>query len=390
MPRTPGQGVAGARAGNGDGLPKILAEEKALDDDYNSFPNRVKRFLANHVWTVLLGLAALSVLVVGLLALLARERPSAAPKYLPEPPDDASPAVAYGIVHEGGDSTDTVLATLLDLVDRGYYETSSATTDEEKLDLALKQRPNRPAGELADHERDVLSFFDQLLDGETVAISEMKERIPEHSEVWRGRWERMTEKLDAADEGSVLWDRDLNWARWVLAAVVAVVAAATALCDLSVNDEWVLPAAGGLVLLVAIGLVPATRLRRVDAEHRERNSRWQAFARWTEDFPRLDDDPPATLGLWKRILVYGVAFGTAERMIKSGRIPAPVAEASSSSDGWSAYAFTGGFAYASFSGSQFSSGFASQVAPESSSAGGGGGFSGGGGGFSGGGGGGSW
>ena len=58
--------------------------------------------------------------------------------------------------------------------------------------------------------------------------------------------------------------------------------------------------------------------------------------------------------------------------------------------GWSAYAFTGGVQRRAFDGSGFSSGFASQVAPQSSSSGGGGGFSGGGGGFSGGGGGGSW
>ena len=233
VPRTPGQGVAGARAGNGDGLPKILAEEKALDDDYNSFPNRVKRFLANHVLTVLLGLAALAVLVVGLLALLARERPSAAPKYLPEPPDDASPAVAYGIVHEGGDSTDTVLATLLDLVDRGYYETSSATTDEEKLDLASEAATEPPrAASSTDHEREVLSFFDQLLDGETVAISEMKDRIPEHSEIWRGRWERMTETLDAADEGSSSGTATSTGPRWVAGSRSSLLfAAVTLICD---------------------------------------------------------------------------------------------------------------------------------------------------------------
>jgi uncharacterized membrane protein len=91
------------------------------------------------------------------------------------------------------------------------------------------------------------------------------------------------------------------------------------------------------------------------------------------------------------VLVYGVAFGTAERMIASGRIPAPVVADASSGGHWSAYAFTGGFSGSGFDGSGFSSGFSSQVAPESSSSGGGGGFSGGGGGgFSGGGGGGSW
>ena len=37
IPRQPGQGVNGARQGEGDGLPQILAEEQALDEDYNSF-----------------------------------------------------------------------------------------------------------------------------------------------------------------------------------------------------------------------------------------------------------------------------------------------------------------------------------------------------------------
>ena len=74
-------------------------------------------------------------------------------------------------------------------------------------------------------------------------------------------------------------------------------------------------------------------------------------------------------------------------MIESGRIPAPVME--NTSTGWSHYYFTGAVTHSAFDGSSFGSGFASQVAPESSS-GGGGGFSGGGGGASGGGGGGGW
>ena len=122
-------------------------------------------------------------------------------------------------------------------------------------------------------------------------------------------------------------------------------------------------------------------------ETRQRSACWQAFERWTDDFPRLSDDPPATLALWRRILVYAVAFGTAERIVKSGRIPAPVAEQADSAGLWTAYAFSsGGFGH-SFN--SFGSGFSSQVAPESSSSSGG--FSGGGGGgFSGGGGGGAW
>src|SRR4029450_8776665 len=110
------------------------------------------------------------------------------------------------------------------------------------------------------------------------------------------------------------------------------------------------------------------------------------FQRWTHDFPSLDDDPPATLKLWKRILIYGVAFGTADRLIKSGRIPEPVLQSSDSS--WATGHLPGAYAGSPFNAGQFSSGFSSQVAPESSSGGGGGFSGGGGGGFGGGGGGG--
>ena len=50
-----------------------------------------------------------------------------------------------------------MLATLLDLIDRGYYTASSATTDEEKLDLALAKAPDRPgADKLEPYETEVL------------------------------------------------------------------------------------------------------------------------------------------------------------------------------------------------------------------------------------------
>ena len=63
----------------------------------------------------------------GLMRLMAREHPTSTAKHLPEPPDDAGPALAYGLAHEGEDSDDTVLATLLDLVDRGFYDSKPAT-----------------------------------------------------------------------------------------------------------------------------------------------------------------------------------------------------------------------------------------------------------------------
>ena len=77
-----------------------------------------------------------------------------------------------------------------------------------------------------------------------------------------------------------------------------------------VTEEWILPTAIGVITLLVVMAYPRNRLRRLAPEYAERSSKWQSFERWTRDFPTLKDDPPATLELWKRILVFGVAFGT--------------------------------------------------------------------------------
>lgn len=388
VPRTKGQGISGARQANGEGLPAILAEEQENDDTFNKPWNKAKRWIADNAVLLSLILTGLGLLGLFLLARMATEHRASVPKHLPEPPDGASPALAYGLAHEGGDSTDTVLATLLDLVDRSYYTAKQATTDEEKLDLSLAVSKKRPSKKLEPHEEQVLSFFDELLEGDTVAMSEMRDRIPEHSSSWRTRWEAMTGALDSVDEGQLAWDRNLNGPKWLLILGLGIAFAVVLLCDISVNEEWLAPALLGALTLFFLAVYPWNRLKRLSPEYGERSAKWKAFERWTKDFPSLKDDPPATLELWKRILVFGVAFGTAERMIKSGRIPAPVMESAGTS-GWSYYYLSGGVSHNAFDGGAFGSGFASQVAPESSSSGGGGDFSGGGG-ASGGGGGGGW
>lgn len=393
IPRQPGQDVSGARRVSGDGLAAVLAEERGLDEDFNAPWPTFKRFVAHNATVLSLGLAAVGGLMVLLLMLYARERKVSVPKYLSGPPEEnVPPALAYGIAYEGKDSANTVLATLLDLTDRCYYVASSVSTSEEKQDLAIGKHPSRPSpNELTDYEQEVLNFFDDVVEGYSVPISEMRDRIPKHSSTWRAKWQSMTTALNDAELGQLHWDRNVIWAQWFVGFVLAALFAGIALIDYNVRHEWIVPAAIGAVTVVVTFLIPSTRMKRLKPEQRERSAQWQAFARWTENFPRLDDDPPATLQLWKRILVYGVAFGTAERMITSGRIPAPVAEAASSDGSWSTYAFAGAFTSTTFDGGSFGSGFSSQVAPESSSGGGGGGFSGGGGGgFSGGGGGGGW
>lgn len=390
FPRDAITSTTGAEVDPGDGLADIQRQEAALDDALPA-KTKLRNWVSDNILAVTIGLALLSFAAMAALVAMARERPTEVPEYLPEPPEDIPPALAFQLAREGTYDQRLVLATLMDLVDRGFYEAKpSAGTD---LDLLIRKIPDedRPnASSLEKYEVSVMDFFDRLLGVKWVAVGKMKDEVPQHSSVWRSRWETMNEKLDDAERPYLEWDRDLaNW-RFALVAVVLLLFAAVVVMEFTRTNRVPIPVAGMIFTVGVLISVPGIWLKRLATGPRQRHAQWQAFESWTRDFPRLSDDPPATLELWRRILVYAVAFGTAERIAESGRIPAPVAEEAGSDGLWTAYAFHGGSFGGSFN--SFGSGFSSQVAPQStSSGGGGGGFSGGGGGgFSGGGGGGAW
>ncbi len=68
-------------------------------------------------------------------------------------------------------------------------------------------------------------------------MSEMRDRIPEHSDTWRARWESMTAALNSVDEGQLAWDRNLNGAKWLLILGLAIGFTVVVLCDFAVNER---------------------------------------------------------------------------------------------------------------------------------------------------------
>ena len=383
FPRDAISSTGGAKVEAGDGLAKIEDEEAALDDDYGTI-DKLEDFATDSALLLSLIVAAAALTATAALVLAAHERDTGVPEYLPEPPEDVPPAVGYAIAHEGDYDQRIVLATLMDLVDRGFYEARPAAGED--LDLEIRRGERSGVAGLQPYETETLEFFDELVGDEWVALGSMSDRIPKHSSTWRTRWQSLNGSLEDAEEGAISWDRDYRGLRALIALAAMIVFGLLIALIWARSHRIGIPVTGLVATLLLIFVPPSNWLRRLEPAARERNERWSAFEKWTRDFPRLEDDPPATLKLWRRILVYAIAFGTAERVAKSGRIPAPVADEAASSGLWTSYAITSGSFGSGFDG--FSSGFASQVAPESSSGSGGGG--GGGGGFSGGGGGGAW
>ena len=389
FPRDAFSSVTGAAARPGPGLETVQAEEAEVDDD-ESLSDKFAAFVGDNI--VLLEVIWTLLVVGAAMALYMRARESRSPVaggYLSEPPEDIPPALAYAIAEEGAFDDRLVLATLLDLVDRGYYDGRASAGDD--LDLRLEIPVERPDEEaLTEYERDTMKFFDGLLEEGPGDLGKLKDRVPKHSSSWRTKWENLRDSVDQAEEGQIGWDRDLTSTRTLLALVAVAGYAVIGLAYWNRTHLVAIPIFATLAGLLFIYLYPSAYLKRLDKASRDRHAAWNAFERWTDDFPRLADDPPATLKLWRRILVYAVAFGTAEKVIASGRIPEDVMREATTSGVWLVPHLGGVHSGVTPSFEGFASSFSSQVAPQSSSGGGGGGFSGGGGGFSGGGGGGAW
>ena len=119
--------------------------------------------------------------------------------------------------------------------------------------------------------------------------------------------------------------------------------------------------------MLIIGVANTKLWRRRSKAGQLEAQRWEAFRRYLADFPRLDIAPPATLALWERFLVYGIAFGIAERVLQGAQIHMPEELAEASSIYWiSPHGDLGSGASALAIG-DLSSGFGSALAPPSSS-----------------------
>jgi uncharacterized membrane protein len=420
----------GATVRNQPGLERILAEERA---DAAGFEREVARIQAWRdnlgrylLLLLLLALGPALLLLAGTWFIFGRERRTAYDReYEQEPPSDLAPALVSPLLRQSTVvGSHEFTATLFDLVRRGRYEARPVTTERSTwaglrkqqvadLELAIAQGEHRDGQPF---ERDVTRVIDDILEGGPERLSRFRDRISADRATQAPRFISFQENV--AD-----WISRRGWyesmgRRVLIGAASLFAAAATALLWVGITNlrpgfprpsDIILIALGAcaalnsLLLVVLLTWSVRTGGRRVPLmgervwrrrtpEARQEALRWEAFRRYLTVFPRLDIAPPATLEVWERYLVYGIALGIAERVLQGAQLLMPRELAEASSIYWISSSSDLGSGATSLGIGDLSSGFGSALTPPSSSGagGGGGGFSGGGGGFSGGGGGGSW
>jgi len=409
-PRSAFTSTAGMRVAKGAGLDKIVAEE--LDDAkaYERDKERIDNAIA-HPWRtalIVLGLGVLPALAISTFVFwrFGREiRTGYDREYEQEPPTDTQAALVPTLLRQGGEAGSfEFTATIFDLIRRGHYKADQVTTarsvwgglrHESVADLELSR--GTPV-ELTTWEKSVTDVVDDVLADGPERLSNFRGEIEDDRTAMAPRFEG----FKAAVSGEVT---TRGWFRSVgivpLIAGIVVFAGIGALLAYIAIDGWrsVYPRWSDVVLIalafaafVNAAVLFGASTRRKLWRRRSRDAaleaeRWDAFRRYLQDFPRLQEAPPATLALWERLLVYGIAFGIAERVLQAAHMAMPEAMAQASSLYWISGQGNLGSGASAMSIGDLASGFGSALAPPSSGSGGfGGGFSGGGGGGGGGGG----
>ena len=232
-------------------------------------------------------------------------------------------------------------ATLFDLIRRGYYVAKPVTTEkktwaglrtEQVADLELS--PGDASIALAKHEEPVAKVFDHIVDDGPEVLSKMRDHIEKARTSNSKRFASFKEEV-SEEIGKRRWY--LGTGAKVLGVVIAALAIAAAVLfwqgaagfrpeaprwnDIVLIALGVCAVINAVVLVIGIGNTKLWRRRTKDGQLEAQ--RWEAFRRYLADFPRLDIAPPATLALWERFLVYGIAFGIAERVLQGAQLHMP-------------------------------------------------------------------
>ena len=414
FPRSLLTSTGGTRVRRGDALPRIVAEEASAAADFRRDQEKIHDALDHLPRTILILLAAALLPALGVLMgtywFYGRERKTAYDReYEQEPPSTLEPALVPPLLRQSATvGSLEFTATLFDLIRKGRYKAVPVTTHkptwgglrhEDIADLEISPGTD---GELAKVEGPVAKVIDDVLDGGAERLSNFRERIK------ADRTEN-SKRFEAFKKGVADVVRARKWLKAdglkpLLGAGIPFAVAGALLLWIGIHNfqsfapswKYVLFIAFGACLVVdaAVLLIAGRNVRlwrRRSPEAEQEAERWEAFRRYLTDFPRLQDAPPASIELWESYLVYGIAFGIAERVLQGAQLYMPEALHQASSIYWISPTGDLGSGPSALGISDLSSGFGSALAPPSSGSHGfGGGFSGGGGFGGGGGGGGAW
>ncbi len=387
----PKEVVPGARNRRpGAALQRIMREEGTWADQANR-TRLVQRLL-------LVGFGAVPLIAIAawffLYLRFGREPEPGPPEgYYRELPADYTPAELGVLWRFGLVQPADLVATVLDLVRRGYLTIEIGGTVEEASSGVASgdsgytiERTDKAEG-LLPLEAGVLAllFGNPMEPGSRLAI-ERRTGLPKEvkARIARG-YQKWTAAVHKAAEAHAFFDLASMRMRWVVLGVGILLVFGgwyEVVYSLAESDASRLLRVGLATMASGVLLMPGSgAIRRRSQRGADDLRRWQGFRRFLLDFSTLRDAEPPAVAVWEHYLVYAVPLGVADRVIAQLRTVYPAEELDRLTGlrTWSRPPSGGRRdALASFAG--FTTALAAATSSATSGGGGGGGFSGGGGG----------
>lgn len=363
-------------------LPGILAEERQyLTDRAQEAEDRRNGWLLSSLLAAIGAVGAGALWVIG-----GREAKSTEVlgEYWREPLDDP-PAVALTNLRRGNvDAGHAIAGTIVDLAQRGYLRITGETEERFGPDRVVHRYTwlGKPLGpDVLPYERDLLELV--FRGGNETTSAELQDWAKEYQSVAKSKLDRVTGGVKAEFRKRGYGEETDRRLVGALAALCVGVAAATVVAGLVTGyglGFWGIAIAAGLF---GIGIKVLSNRNQASVEAA---AKAEGLKKFLKDFSQLEDAPVGHLILWERYLVYAVALGVSDDLVRglASRLPQLLADPAFGA--WyvtphgTMGRFTGFDAIESTSGSSFVS------ASTPNSTGSGGGFSSGGGGGGGGGG----
>ncbi|HAX97386.1 MAG TPA: hypothetical protein DCY12_00440 [Candidatus Atribacteria bacterium] len=266
-------------------------------------------------------------------------------QYEQEPPRDIPPAFLGVIMNQKtlnrNDMGRAFTATLLDLARRGYM-----TVEEEKMKILFikkeylvftfteKMMNINSDTDLLPFENDVLALLKQISNGgRTVStleiekwgkkISQQKSNFLLFIEDWgksiKNWWE--SHYFYTYDERA-----EVKKQHYLIFSVVCFIGGIFLVIFSAIH--WGFEGSSGLVvlsillfpLIIIFALIARKSLGRWSKEGLLEYWKWTAFKRFISNYSLMKEAPPILLQIWDRYLIYAVALGVAEKLLKNLKI----------------------------------------------------------------------
>ncbi|MFV2041110.1 MAG: DUF2207 domain-containing protein, partial [Candidatus Hydrothermarchaeales archaeon] len=255
--------------------------------------------------------------------------------YERELPSKSKPAAVNAIMRGsiGKADMNAFIATIMDLVYQGYIELEDKKTEKSYMglftrteeDVTLKMKASGDG--LLDFETEVFNFLSAYSDGGVLYWQKFKGELGRDDRFYKfiNRWNKSVERQIRVER---LFESTGNYLLMGFGIGTLLLSIIGAVLVLNIYPPNQFPEVKkafvpGVSLLViglvslALSVLNEKGAGRFTPEGRLYHERWRNFRRYLTDYSALKEHPPESIKLWDYYMVYAVALGVAEKVIKN-------------------------------------------------------------------------